>query len=228
MVQGFLFTRANKCQYKSVQKENNHQASKTVRVCIFCMHFRHICATTNIHNTRVSTDMPTLLQIHKDSCRHNKPQSQTTFINCCHSILQQNLNTIHKNLLNAQHWRLPEKKIVPRPNRMTAPRIHLFRVRPVSSSLWGSWKSSSASSSSSVRRILSRAANRDLLLLLTSGSPSDAVVSVFSRTASVSTGDSAAAQQRDKCTRTFFYTLQFTALVYVHIQGINDENIIYF
>lgn len=69
---------------------------------------------------------------------------------------------------------LPEKKMVPRPKRITAPRMHLFTEKPLSSSRCGNRNSSSFSSSSSVLPIRSRAAKRDLLLL-SSGSPSSAV-----------------------------------------------------
>lgn len=60
---------------------------------------------------------------------------------------------------------IPEKKMVPRPKRISAARMHLLTEKPLSSCCRGSWNSSSLSSSSSALPIRSRDASRDLLLL---------------------------------------------------------------
>lgn len=72
---------------------------------------------------------------------------------------------------------LPEKKMVPRPKRIRAARMHLLTENPLSTCCRGSWKSSSFSSSSSALPILSRVASRDLLLLLSCGPSSPAATS---------------------------------------------------
>lgn len=79
--------------------------------------------------------------------------------------------------------------MVPRPKRMTAPKMHLFTEKPLSSSRCGTWNSST--SSSSLLPICSRAANSDLFLL-SSGSPCSPVVSALSSLMFGSAGESAA------------------------------------
>lgn len=71
-------------------------------------------------------------------------------------------------------WYLPEKKMVPRPNRIRAATMHLLTEKPLSSCCRGSSNSSSFSSSSSALPMRSRAASRDLLLLLSCGPTSPA------------------------------------------------------
>lgn len=95
---------------------------------------------------------------------------------------------------------IPEKKMVPRPKRISAARMHLLTEKPLSSCCRGSRNSSSLSSSSSALPIRSRDASRDLLLL-SCGPTSPAA---FCSPPSVATAASEAAKTNNYFTPTIF------------------------